>query len=91
MIKETISISAFRANLRKCCHAVRLGKKELTVTYHGEHLFKVVQVPDDHKFDEFESTLLRNHMNKFVEIIEQKNAVILTAYDKPLVKCELIK
>ena len=89
MIKETISISIFRANLRKCCHAVKLGKKELTVTYHGEHLFKVVKA-DNHKLDEVESTLFRNYMSEFVEIIEQKKAIILTTFKKPLVKCELI-
>ncbi len=90
MIQETISISAFRANLRKCCHAVKLGKKELAVTYHGEHLFKVVKAPDNHNFDKCDTSLLRSYISKFVELLEQKNAVILTAYDKPLVKCELI-
>jgi hypothetical protein len=90
MIQETIPISKFRANLRKCCHTVKIGKKELIVTYHGTPFFKVSKVTLDGNLAEVSLTFNREHMNEFIELIEQKSAVILTALGRKLVKCELI-
>ena len=88
--QETISISTFRANLRKYCHAVKLGRKELTVTYHKEDLFKVVKAPEARFSYEVELSFIRYQMKDFAELIEQKSTIVLILRGKPLVKCELI-
>jgi antitoxin (DNA-binding transcriptional repressor) of toxin-antitoxin stability system len=90
MNQETIPISKFRANLRKCCHAVKLGKKELIVTYHGTPFFKVSKAALEENLAEVSLAFNREHMTEFIDLIEKKSAVILTAHGRKLVKCELI-
>jgi PHD/YefM family antitoxin component YafN of YafNO toxin-antitoxin module len=90
MKQETISISSFRANLRKYCHAVKFGRKELIVTYHREDLFKVVKAPEARFSYEVESSFVRYQMKDFAELIEQKSTIVLILRGKPLVKCDLL-
>jgi hypothetical protein len=91
MNQETIPISKFRENLRWLCHAVKMGKKELTVTYYGKSFFRVIKSSEaDNDFKKVSLTFNRDRMTEFIDLLEQNGAVILTAHGRNLVKCELI-
>ena len=90
--EETLSICEWRLSLTRHCRAVKLGKKKLVVTYNGKPFFKVSKISTlNTDLVKVPLTFTRDKMSEFIDLLEQNGAVILTAYNKQLVKCELIK
>jgi antitoxin (DNA-binding transcriptional repressor) of toxin-antitoxin stability system len=93
MIAEYKPLTKFRASLTSLCRAVQAGKKEVIVTFHQQPVFKVVKLKNDEiepSIPERSFVQVVRNQSDFLDAIERYDAVILTARNKRLVRCEKI-
>jgi hypothetical protein len=90
MIPEYIAISKLRKATTNLCRPVAIGKKEYIVTSDGSPIFTIIKAKPNTQDQQIGVDAMRKSLSGFQDLLEEHGAVTLTAYGKPLVRCEKI-